>query len=197
MQSAQGRQEYALPAKQAPTCRLTIAPAWLPHSSLSNFPPEGKEMKTTGPPIKNPESIDFPSSYRKEGSHRSFRLPRPHPPHTQRALRRPQRAGSRNRTVGAILMWILVAVVFLAIYNLVYKVGNETAPQNVARRLEARNVIQPTPSYSTQDMYLTMKIVLKSKLRDEGARRGECGMFRCSKRWNGYMDAEIVRIIGR
>ena len=42
-----------------------------------------------------------------------------------------------------------------------------------------------------------MKIYLESKFRDEGVRRGECGVFRCSKRWNDFMDAEIIRIIGR
>ena len=64
-------------------------------------------------------------------------------------------------------------------------------------RLETRNVVRPTPTYSVQELNLARKTLLESRLREQGMLVGECGMFRCSKRWNEYMDAEIIRLIGR
>lgn len=155
-------------------------------------------MKITVSPIKNLESVDFPSSHSKKPSQHGLRLLQPHTPLDQKAPRGPRRMANHNRkrTVRTITIWILIAAIFLS-FAILSTQSTTTTSESAAERLETRKIVQPTPSYSNQDTNLAMKTLLERKLREEGMRLGECGMFKCSKRWNAYMDAEIIRVFGR
>ena len=92
------------------------------------------------------------------------------------------------------MTWILVAIVAV---GFAYMVGDEALSKEIARIPETGRVFERTPTYSTQEMILANKILLKGQLREQGMLMGECGIFKCSKRWNDFMDAEIIKIIGR
>jgi len=140
-------------------------------------------MNTTGPPIKDPESIDLPSSWKRQ---KSF-------------------SDKLWTTFWTAIVWILLVFVSVAFFSAAFSEGVDVTREYIAAQIETRGVIRPaprptpraTPTASPQDVILTYKILLRSQLREEGMLLGECGTFRCSKRWNAYMDAEIMRLLGK
>jgi len=136
-------------------------------------------MKATGPSIKDPESIDLPSSWKKQKS-----------------------SSDRVGTIfWRVTVWVLLIAGSVVFFNVLFSEGIEIGREYISREVETSRVLRPTsratPTMSAQDLILTYKVLLRSQLREEGMLLGECGTFRCSKRWNDYMDAEIMRLIGR
>ena len=156
-----------------------------------------KALQAIGPSIKNPESIDLPSSYNDSCSQSRVHLSRSQPPpHERKATRRSRRIGKKKRVSQTIAKWAFI-LALLGLSSLTYMIDRDTNASHVTGRVETRKVVQPSPSYSSQDTKLAMKAILEGRLREQGMMMGECGMFGCSKRWNDYIDAEILRLIGK
>lgn len=153
-------------------------------------------LQALGSSIKNPESIDLPSSSIGSRSPRRVHRLRSHPPREKRAFRRSRRIDKKKSVSHTIAKWTFI-LVLLGLSSLTYMIDRDTSASSVTRRVEAGKVVQPSQSNSVQEMNLAMKAILEGRLREQGMIMGECGMFGCSKRWNDYMDAEIVRLIGK
>lgn len=140
-------------------------------------------MKVTGPAIKNPDSIDLPSTW----------------------VTKKSRAEKRVRTFWKTLVWVILVLSILMPFNAFFTASTEVGRDYTSREMQARKGSRPTrrptpratPTMSAQELILAQKILLRRQLREKGMLVGECGTFRCSKRWNDYMDREIIRLIGR
>lgn len=124
-------------------------------------------------PIKDLASVDVPSSLHGK------RLPR-------------QKKRSRKRKWARTLDYLILIAGILFVLG-VFAWANASFVE-----IEDRPVAELTvaaPSY--QDTITAMKTIMELELREEGMLIGECGIFRCSKRWKQYMDSQIIRAFGR